>query len=375
MPTIAYHDSTTPKTKKPVPEPSTLEEISALAGKNQDDDDLHVEVQEPPAQSGVVVDDDEVVIEDDAPVVPPEDEGKPVAALDSSYDEEDQTIEEELKQINANSPNAAKRIRALTRQRHDERRAKEEQARAREVESKRANEATAYARSMYELNQRLAKQIEDLGKSDVTQRKESAEEKVKSAKSAYRDALESGDAEAITLANAELQKALIAETLASGAQPAQPERPPAPPTMQQIQPKTAAWIERNNEWFQKDPELTQQALAFHRIAVSKKGLTPETDAYYTYLDNHMKPLLDAHGLAPATSTGKTNPPKKKTVSDTVTPVSRSTSSAPNQPERSSNKVTLTASQAAMAREIMPDISPNEAYKRYAKELLAQRHQA
>lgn len=374
MPTIAQHFVTEKKSTAPVPDPSSLEELKKLAAGGGAPDDFQVDVAPEEQGQGVTIDDDgEVVIgEEEQPQIPPEDVGKDVASLDSDYTDDDKSIEEELKQINA--PNAQKRIRQLTKQRHDERRAKEEQARAREAESKRANEAINYAKGLFDHNQKLAKQLEEIGKVGVTARQETAAAKLERARQAHRDALESADSDAISKATIELQQAVLDEAMAKAARPPVAEAPPAPPSLKQVQPKTDAWVERNNKWFMKDPTLTNAAMGFHQIAVQQKGLTPETDAYYTFIDENMKPLLSATGLAPEPSPGKTEPPKKKAV-DTVTPVSRSQGAAPKPNSAPSNKIVLSPTQAQMARELMPDIPVKEAYQRYAKQLIAQRAQA
>lgn len=355
MPTIAYHTGSSGAAKKDTPNPETLEELIALAG-NGDDVDISDDESEQNENERLLEGEDEEVVEvvDDTP---DEDKGRTVAPLDSSYDDDDAQVEEELKQIKSEA--ARKRISALTRQRHDERRAKEAEARAR-------IEATNYARNLYERTKELEAMLASVHKSGATAAQESATVQLETARQRLKDANESGDTDAITKAQEELQRAVLKEINAKNAQPLRIPEAPQPPNLQTVQPKTQEWVQKN-PWFTKHRTATQAALDFHNEAISG-GLTPETDSYYSFIDKKMKPLLDAYGLAPATSAGKEETPKKKTV-DTVTPVSRSSGAAPKREAASSTKkFTLTRAQAQLATELMPHIPASEAVKRYAKEL-------
>lgn len=315
-----------------------------------------VEVGLPASEEEVVITDDgDVEVVDDAP---DEDKGRSVAPLDSNYDDEDKLVEEELKTLQGNK-GLAKRIPVIIRERNEERRAKEAEARAR-------IEATNYARALYERNKVLEKILENNGKFTVEQAKESAKIKLESARVALRDANESGDSEAITKAQENLQRAVLADTSAANAQPARLPEMPRPPEQSQLDPKTQTWVSKN-QWFTKHKILTQAALEFSEEALKNRGLTPQDDSYYSYVDEKMKPLLAAYGLASGPSPEKTDPPRKQS-SDNVTPVSRAGAQTPQRSEKPLNKVTVTKAQAELAVQLMPHIPAKEAIRRYAIEM-------
>ena len=360
MPTIAYHTGPTGGQKKThAPNPETLEELMALAGN----DEVDIADDEEQNENGKILEDnseEEVEIIDDTP---DEDKGKTAAPLDSSYEDDDASIEEELKQIKSEA--TRKRISALTRQRHDERRAKEAEARAR-------IEATNYARQLFERTKELEKMLETVHKNGTQAAQESATIALETARQRLKDANEAGDSDAITKAQEDLQRALLKEINAKNAQPLRVNPAPEPPNLQTVQPKTQAWVEKNS-WFLKHKTATAAALDFHNEAIAG-GLTPETDSYYSFIDKKMKPLLDAYGLAPATSAGKDETPKRK-APEVVTPVSRSSGAAPKR-DASSNtkKFTLTRAQAQLAVELMPHVPASQAINLYAKELAKQSQQ-
>lgn len=357
MATIAVH---VPKTgdEKKAQQNADIERFNKLI--NGEVDEVTIDENKPGTDDEVVIsDEDDVIIEDDTP---PQDRGREAAPIDSNYDDEDKAIEEELKALQGNK-GLAKRIPVVIRQRNDERRAKEQEARAR-------IEATNYARALFERNQVLEKILADTGKLSVDQIKEAAKIKLESARVALRDANESGDSEAITKAQENLQRAVLSEASAANAQPIRLPEMPRPPAQSNLDPKTQSWI-GNNQWFTKHKVLTQAALEFSEEALKNRGLTPQDDSYYSYIDEKMKPLLSAYGLAPAPSSGKTDPPRKQS-SDNVTPVSRSAAaSSPQRKEPSSNKVTVSKAQAELAVQLMPHIPAKEAIRRYALELRKQ----
>lgn len=352
MATVAVHVPRSGE-EKTQPNKADLERFNKfIAGELEDSD-----------ENKTGTDDDDVVIsdsDDEFEIVddtPDDDKGKNVAPLDSSYDDDDKAIEEELRGLQGNK-GLAKRIPIIVRQRNEERRAKEAEARARA-------EATQYAQQMWQRAQYLEKLLQDTGKLSVAQMQEAAQIKLASARQSLKDANEAGDSEAITKAQEELSRAINAEATAKVATPVNIQPGPRPPQQANLDPKTQTWVQKN-PWFTKNKTLTQAALDFHEEAL-KKGLTPQDDSYYSHLDEKMKPLLTAYGLAPASSSGKDDPPRKK-PSENVTPVSRSAANSPQRKEPSSNKVTLTKAQAQLAVELMPHIPAKDAIRRYAAEL-------
>jgi hypothetical protein len=352
MATIAVH---VPRSGDANPPKQKTEDLDRFKRLLEDDDDENKSGTDEDDNIVVSDDPDDVEVIDDTPN---EDVGKDVASLDSSYEDEDKAIEAELKQLQGNK-GLAKRIPVVIKQRNDERRAKEEANRAR-------IEATNFARQMHERAQYLEKILNDTGKLSIAQMQESARIKLESARQGLKDANESGDSEAITKAQEAMSRAINDEAAAKTATlPRLPEAP-RPPAVSSLDPKTQGWVNKN-AWFTKNRTLTSAALEFSEEAM-KKGLTPQDDSYYSYVDEKMKPLLSAYGLAPDPSSGKDDPPRKKPT-ENVTPVSRAAAaSSPQRADPSKNKVTLTKAQAQLAVELMPHVPVNEALRRYAKEL-------
>lgn len=349
MATIAYHHpGDGEKNKKDL---SKLDRFNNLT--EEEGEEEFIEDPDDSNEPFVEDDEDKVEVVDDTP---DEDKGRDAAPLDSSYEEQDAAIEAELKQIQG-SKGLQRRIPEVIKQRNEERRAKEAESRAR-------IEATNYARVMHERAMALEKMLEDSNKSGIQNSQAAAASNLERARQAARDAFESADSDLIAKAQEDLQRAVLQSEMVRNARPQQLPPAPAPPQMATLDPKTERWVAKNG-WFTKNRTLTQAAMDFHGEAVSR-GLTPQEDSYYSFIDTKMKPLLSAYGLAPETSTGQSV--EKKKVADTVTPVSRSNGAAQRRESAPPNRITLTRSQAQLAVDLMPDLPPAKARELYARQL-------
>lgn len=76
---------------------------------------------------------------------------------------------------------------------------------------------------------------------------------------------------------------------------AEPERQPAPQQRQapNLAPAVAAWISKNDSWFNKDTAKTQMALAVH-AKIEREGIHPTDPRYTRELDKGMKAVYPDH---------------------------------------------------------------------------------
>lgn len=279
----------------------------------------------------------EIEIVDDTPE---EDKGRePLKAeKEDSHEDEIENYSEKVK----------KRINQLNHRIHDERRAKEALARQNE-------EAIRLAQTVYQENERL-KQTLSWGQQEYTRE---AEAKIdyaqKLAEDKYRRAYETGDTDGVLEAQRELnqaaiQKAQLQNQISAAIQQtalqqqnnavySQPEtqsyEQPAPPPRDY---RAEDWASRN-PWFGKDEEMTSFAYGLHQKLVNN-GIDPTSDEYYQKIDSRVREVFPQNF-------------QKSRKSSAVAPAARSTGS---------RKVTLTASQVAIAKRLGV---PLEAYAKYA----------
>lgn len=279
----------------------------------------------------------EIEIVDDTPE---EDRGREPLKAETEESHEDE--------IENYSDKVKKRINQLNHRIHDERRAKEALARQNE-------EAVRLARTVYEENERL-KQTLSWGQQEYAREAESKIEYAqKLAEDKYRKAYETGDTDGVLEAQRELseaviQKAQLQNQIAAAVQQttlqqqnnavySQPEQQyyeqPAPPPRDT---RAEDWASRN-PWFGKDEEMTSFAYGLHQKLVNN-GIDPTSDEYYQKIDSRLREVFPQNF-------------QKSRKSSTVAPASRSTGG---------KKVTLTASQVAIAKRLGV---PLETYAKYA----------
>lgn len=275
--------------------------------------------------------DDELEIEvrDDTPEP---DRGKPKAPeadVDTKGADDDD--------LEGYSESVKKRINKLKFDQHAERRAKEEAVRLRE-------EAIAYAEKVRRENEELRKAYAAGESVLVDQTKARLESELAAARAAYKQAYESGDADAVLAAQERLIK-LQNETdrvhsyrpRAPQALAPAPQAQPAAPQIAKPDDRAMQWAEKNT-WFMKDKAMTGFAMGVHEDLIAQ-GIDPKSDLYYSKIDDAVRRTFpdrfddgQIEEKAPRRQAG--------TV---VAPAARST--------KAPRKIVLTSSEAALAKRL------------------------
>ena len=138
-------------------------------------------------------------------------------------------------------------------------------------------------------------------------------------------------------------------------------RPPSAPPKQRTQPdsKATEWAQQN-DWFNKDREMTSFAFGVHDKLVAQEGLDPTSDAYYRRIDEKMRerfPEKFGEVVAEEVSSGDSRQNiTPRTPSVVVAPATRSSGGSPR-------KVQLTATQVRLAKRL--GVTPEQ----YARQVL------
>ena len=251
------------------------------------------------------------------------------------------------------SANVKSRIDKLTRKMREEERQKES--------------AIQFAESVKKENENLKTRLNNLDKGYLEEFNNRVQSQLESAKRALKDANESGDADkiveaqanlaAITVEKSKITKPKVEKTEEQPNQqpvvPNQPQPiPPQPPQQAQNpkpDPKAEAWAAKN-EWFGQDEVMTYASFGIHRRLVEDEGFDPTTDEYYSELDKRIAAEFP-HKVGQTKQTGGS----QKVVSATSS--------------RSRNKggkktVRLSPSQVAMAKRLGV---PLEEYAKYVRQ--------
>jgi hypothetical protein len=288
----------------------------------------------------------EIEEEDDTP---PEDRGR-----EPLPDE----VKDELEKDNLEdySARVKERMAQLKKAWHDERRAKEAEARERE-------EAIKYARSIIDENQRLKKTLSSGEEDYLKTLKEKYEADLIVAKRDYKEAYEAGDTDRVVEAQAKMSEAQFKLQNAMGRKPQyqdvemplqMPENRGQSSQQQSVSKpdsRALAWQEKNT-WFGQDTEMTSLALGLHEKLV-RSGVDPSSDEYYRRIDDTMQKRFPEYFGDDESLEGQPAQRTKK-PSNVVAPATRSTSP---------KKVRLTKTQIALAKKFK--LTPEQ----YAKELL------
>ncbi len=228
-----------------------------------------------------------------------------------------------------------KRIQHFTKGYHEERRAKETAQREKE-------EAIRAAQTIAEENKKLKGSLSQGQQALLEQAKRVVASEVETAKKKYKEAYESGDADALVAAQEELTTAKMKAERVNNFRPTPiQEEKPVVQTEQNVavpQPDTRAleW-QRENQWFGSDEEMTGFALALHNKLV-RSGVDPTSDEYYGRVNARMRQVFpDAFE-----SEKQTNAQPSSRKSNVVAPATRST--APK-------KIVLTRSQVEIAKRL------------------------
>jgi LysM repeat protein len=283
----------------------------------------------------------EVEIEDDTP---PADRGrKPMKEK-----VEDPTDDE----LNSYDEKVQNRIKKFTRGYHDERRAKEEALREREA-------AETFAKQVLEENKRLQKQLADGSHEYIATSKSAAETELNAAKTTFKQAYESGDAEAIANAQAEIARATHKVEKVQGMKPIevedkqweqpQTQQPNSPP------PRTQKWISRNSDWFGVDEEMTMTAMGIDKRLQKEYGSGyVGTKEYFKTIDKTMRKRFPERFDDDQSQDEEKSTSKKVSPAEDDTPRRASkpaTVVAPASRSTSPNRVKVKASEAAIARRL------------------------
>jgi len=308
----------------------------------QEQESLSEELEQAVAVQEAAEDDLEVVVVDDTP---PEDANRPPKNADA------QDEDEELPDL---SPRIQKRIDKLRYEWNEERRGKERATRENA-------EAVKYAQSVQGENENLRQQLSDQRKLLYDQVSAKTDAEIDTAKQRYREAYESGDADAIVDAqsnlsrlHAEKQQYIYAAPLPEEPQQQVQQQPqqqqPVPPP----DPNAVQWLKRN-PWFQQPgyERLSGFAVGLHQ-ELTGKGIDPRTDpTYYETIDNALREAF----------------PKQfeKTNESSNTPSSRRTSvvAPAKRGGGATRKVELTASQISLAKKL--GVTPQQYAAQVVKE--------
>jgi hypothetical protein len=284
----------------------------------------------------------DIEIEDDTPVAdrgrkpmrePVED---PTDDELSSYDEKVQT-----------------RIKKFTRGYHDERRAKETAEREREA-------AETFARQVLEDNKRLQQQLANGSKALIESTKTAAETKLEAAKRKLKDAHENGDFDAVADAQADISRATASIDRAQFMRPHEVEErefQPAQPVQQPLSRRTKDWVEKNNDWWGVDEEMTASAMGLDKKLARQYGAEyVGTKEYFQTIDNTMRKRFPEYFEDAQSDEDDEPPPKKRAepVDEDVSPRRASkpaTVVAPATRSTPPSRVRLKASEAEIARRL------------------------
>ena len=267
--------------------------------------------------------------------------------------QEEATEEKKPDELEDYSANVKNRIDKLTRKMREEERQKES--------------AIQFAESVKKENQNLKTRLNNLDKGYLEEFNNRVQSQLESAKRALKDANESGDADkiveaqanlaAITVEKSKITKPKVEKTEEQPNQqpvvPNQPQPiPPQPPQQAQNvkpDPKAEAWAAKN-EWFGQDEVMTYASFGIHRRLVEDEGFDPTTDEYYSELDKRIAAEFP-HKVGQTKQTGGS----QKVVSAT---------SSKSRNKGGKKTVRLSPSQVAMAKRLGV---PLEEYAKYVRQ--------
>ena len=227
---------------------------------------------------------------------------------------------------------------------------------------RREQEAVNYAKQVQGESEQIKSRMASLDNSYVNEYTTRVTTQLTQAEQEYARAMEMGDTQAAVEANRKMTALSIENDRASQAKMQQermhsqrPQQQAAQPQQQQPQQqqvrrpdrKAETWAERN-EWFGQDDAMTYAAFGIHKTLVEDEGFDPQSNDYYSELDNRIARKFNM----PSNNTSKR-------AVQTVAGVSRSTSG-----RSSGRKVRLTPSQVAIAKKLGV---PLEEYAKYVKE--------
>ena len=292
---------------------------------------------------------EEVEVVDDADK---EEKGSPAESQtvgDTEATTEDQGVADD-EDLSEYSESVKKRISKLTNRFREE----ERQRKA----------ALDYAESIKKQNEDLKARLDKLDNNYVGEFDTRVTAQAEAAKEAYKKALESGDADALYDAQQNISRIAMEEAnlkrlkadreeQAKKQETAQVQPQAQPQAQAQAQPKPDPRAEKwaqDNEWFGQDQTMTYAAFGIHKTLIEQEGFDPNTEEYYTELDNRIRSEF-SHKFS---DNRKTNAPRVASAGNTA---SRSGA-------KKSRTVKLTPSQIAIAKRLGV---PLEEYAKHVKE--------
>ena len=258
---------------------------------------------------------------------PEEDQGKKRSKAPMELSEEE---------MDEYSEKVRKRLQHFSKGYHDQRRAAESATKERE-------EALRYAQQVAEENKKLKGTVSKNQEAMLESAKQLATEELDKAKTQYKLAYESGEADAVVDAQEALTAAKIKIDRVNNLKlPALQEdnfdvqtQPIAPAPS--VDDRAVTW-QAKNKWFGDDDEMTSFALGLHQKLV-KQGVNPRSDDYYEKINSRMRQVFPDSFESDEQEDVADEPRRKATV---VASATRSTS-----PKR----VTLTKTQVALAKKL------------------------
>jgi hypothetical protein len=284
--------------------------------------------------------------ETDVAIEQPEDGSEAKAeVVEREQEEAPSSHREELESV---SDAVQKRISKLT-------------ARMREAE-RREQAAIDYAKGLQNQTNNLQQRLVNTDFSRLSETKSRLETQQQTLRAIIKRAREEGDIDTETEAHQRLTDMVMEQRQVAGYLQQQTQeiermqRQPQPQPQQQApqkvapSPRAERWAE-DNPWFGQDRVLTYAAWGMHQTLVEQEGVDPNTEEYYTQLDQRLRDEFPKR-FAPQQSRQQRSVPA-------VAPASRS--SGVNSARRT---VRLSPSQVAIAKKLGV---PIEEYAKYVKE--------
>jgi len=297
--------------------------------------------------------DENKVQDDDISVTVAEDTPEQEAETPKPAAEAEQKTDFDDSELAQYSENVQKRIKRLSRQRHEERR-------ARESVEKDKEEAMRLAQAMWNENQQLKDRLAKGETVLAGSVNNAATAELEAAKRELKEAMEAYDAEKIVEAQEKLNRAVLRTEQAKQfqartqrpAQPPQQQMPPAQQPVARVDPRAAEW-QSENSWF-GDPEheeMTAYAVGLHNRLTRERGAAyASTEEYYEQINARIRETFPSYFGGQGTE-----PKSNQRPATVVAPATRSV------PPKS---ITLTKRQADIARRL------NVPLDLYAKQLAA-----
>jgi hypothetical protein len=227
-------------------------------------------------------------------------------------------------------------------------------------EERQRQAALSYAESVKKQNEELKQRLEKLDTNYVGEFDTRVTAQSQAAKEAYKKALESGDADALyeaqqNISRIAMEEANLKKIKADREEQAkiQEAAPPQQAQPQQTQPRPDPRAEKwaqDNSWFGQDQTMTYAAFGIHKTMIEQEGFDPNSEDYYTELDNRIRSEF-SHKFS---DNRKSNAPR----------VASAGSTASRSGAKRSRTVKLTPSQIAIAKRLGV---PLEEYAKHVKE--------